>query len=76
MSKQNTPVQPKSKTWQLIVLIILIMVLAINLLGYIPQPQDGGIPSIQSNALAAFKATVPIAGIAAIILVLFKSKKK
>ena len=76
MSKQNTPVQPKPKTWQLIVLIILIMVLAINLLGYIPQPQDSGIPSIQSNVLTAIKTATAIAGIAAIILVLFKSKKR
>lgn len=76
MSKQNKPVQPKPKTWQLIVLVILIMVLAINLLGYIPQPQDSGIPSIQSNALAATKTAIAIAGIAAIILVLFKSRKR
>ena len=76
MDKKKDSVQPKAKTWQIILLIILAMILVINLLNYIPQPQSGDIPSIQSNSIAALKTAVPIAGIAAIIIVLFKSKKK
>lgn len=74
MNSQKSPIKPKA--WQHVLLIALIMVLAINLLGYIPQPQNGSVPSLQSNLFAATKVVVPVAGIVAIILVLMRRKKK